>query len=64
MNITAELDSLEMTGYGKQTGERVRPSRDEIARRAYQRYIRRGRRDGHDVDDWLNAERELEHHYR
>jgi hypothetical protein len=33
---------------------------DDIARRAYELYCDRGREDGHDVDDWLNAERELQ----
>jgi hypothetical protein len=32
---------------------------DEIARRAYELYQERGGEDGHDVDDWLQAEREL-----
>ena len=32
---------------------------DDIARRAYQRYEERGKEPGHDVDDWLHAEREL-----
>jgi hypothetical protein len=32
---------------------------NDIARRAFERYCDRGREDGHDVDDWLNAEREL-----
>jgi hypothetical protein len=41
-----------------------RPSRGEIARLAYEFYEMRGRRDGHDVDDWLSAERELRHHYQ
>ena len=31
----------------------------DIARRAFELYCDRGRQDGHDVDDWLNAEREL-----
>jgi hypothetical protein len=31
----------------------------EIARRAYDLYLARGRKDGHDVEDWLQAEREL-----
>ena len=31
----------------------------DIARRAFELYCDRGRGDGHDVDDWLNAEREL-----
>jgi hypothetical protein len=48
----------------KYTGGRERPSRDEIARLAYHFYETRGRRDGHDVDDWLSAERQLTHHYR
>jgi hypothetical protein len=48
----------------KATGGRQRPSRDEIARLAYEFYETRGRRDGQDVDDWLSAERELTPHYR
>jgi DUF2934 family protein len=31
----------------------------EIAHRAYDLYLARGREDGHDVEDWLQAEREL-----
>ena len=31
----------------------------DIARRAFELYCDRGREDGHDVEDWLNAEREL-----
>ena len=41
------------------TGDRERPSHDEIARLAYHFYEIRGRRDGGDVDDWLSAERAL-----
>jgi Protein of unknown function (DUF2934) len=48
----------------KYTGGRDRPLRNEIAERAYHFYETRGRQDGHDVDDWLSAERELTHHYR
>ena len=32
---------------------------DEIARRAYERYEERGREPGHDMDDLLQAEREI-----
>lgn len=56
-----------LTGEGmmtKDTGDRERPSRDEIARLAYHLYETRERRDGHDLDDWLSAERELTRHYR
>ena len=31
---------------------------NDIARRAYDRYLARGREHGHDVEDWLQAERE------
>jgi Protein of unknown function (DUF2934) len=36
-----------------------RPDADRIAQRAYQRYEARGREDGHDMEDWFQAEREL-----
>jgi hypothetical protein len=32
---------------------------DDIARRAFDLYCDRGCEDGHDLDDWLNAERQL-----
>jgi hypothetical protein len=32
---------------------------EEIALRAYEIYLERGKRDGNDVDDWLQAEYEL-----
>jgi hypothetical protein len=31
----------------------------EIRLRAYDLYVRRGRRNGHALDDWLEAEREV-----
>lgn len=31
----------------------------DIARRAYELYLARDCEDGHDLDDWLQAEREL-----
>ena len=33
---------------------------DDIARRAYELYLARDCEDGHDVDDWLQAEQELQ----
>lgn len=33
--------------------------RELIAMRAYERYAARGYQHGHDVEDWLSAEREL-----
>jgi hypothetical protein len=38
---------------------RERPSDDDIARHAYERYEVRGRADGYALDDWLDAEQEL-----
>ena len=35
------------------------PTHAEIEVRAYERYLERGSRPGGDVDDWLEAEREL-----
>jgi hypothetical protein len=39
-------------------GERA-PSYEEIAEAAYHRFLRRGATDGHDFDDWIEAEQEL-----
>jgi len=41
------------------TNERPKPRAEDIARRAYAIYEERGRVDGADLDDWLQAEREL-----
>jgi hypothetical protein len=32
---------------------------DDVAQRAYELYETRGREPGHELDDWLKAEREL-----
>jgi hypothetical protein len=39
------------------------PTQEEIELRAYQIYIERGGAHGNDVDDWLQAERELSEKY-
>lgn len=36
-----------------------RPTHEEIEVRAYQLYLKHGRLGGHDVEDWLEAEQEL-----
>ena len=33
--------------------------RERIARRAYEIYLQRGGKNRHDLDDWLEAEREI-----
>ena len=35
------------------------PIEQRIRQRAYELYEQRGRTDGHDLDDWLRAEREI-----
>jgi hypothetical protein len=35
------------------------PTPEEIQQRAHQLYLARGAADGRDLDDWLQAEREL-----
>ena len=35
------------------------PSFEEIQLRAYETYVQRGRIDGFDLEDWLQAEKEL-----
>jgi hypothetical protein len=37
------------------------PSQDEIRARAFELYLEGGRRPGHELDDWLQAEFELTH---
>jgi hypothetical protein len=35
------------------------PTREDIARRAYEIYLERGGAPGHELEDWIRAEREL-----
>lgn len=35
------------------------PREERIRRRAYELYLRRGNQQGSDIDDWLQAEREI-----
>jgi len=42
-----------------ETNQRSESREQAIARRAYELYCARGYEDGHDVEDWVNAEREL-----
>jgi hypothetical protein len=49
---------------GREAGEREgsrepESTQERIAKRAYELYVERGRALGHDLDDWLQAEREV-----
>ena len=46
--------------FGSEQGLRSLGLTEELIRdRAYQLYERRGREDGHDLEDWLEAETEI-----
>jgi len=42
------------------TTQHQTPTRDEVAQRAYDLYQQRGGGDGRDLEDWLQAERDLQ----
>ena len=55
----AAADRFTSASGAKALGGNYDPTYDEIAEAAYHRYLRRGGGDGQDVDDWMEAEREL-----
>ena len=55
----SEPKSEKKTVAPKRTRRATRVDRDAVARLAYERFEARGRIHGHDVEDWLSAEREL-----
>ena len=63
---TKEHRNLKSQAISDPQGELVKtsaadsPRLEEIRIRAYEIYIERGGRPGHDLDDWFQAERELE----
>ncbi len=46
-------------GDGEENAGKASASEDAIRERAYELYVGRGRAPGHDVEDWLQAKREL-----
>ena len=42
-----------------QTTESASELQEQVRRRAYELYEQRGRNDGHDLNDWLQAELEM-----
>ena len=51
-NLTCEVEA---TVAGDQSEEQL----EQIRRRAHELYEARGREEGHDVEDWLQAEAEI-----
>lgn len=56
MSKTKQKKSIEVTS-GTEPPAVI--SEQEIAERAYAIYLTRGAEDGHDLDDWLQAEQQL-----
>ena len=46
-------------GLGSSSEDNAQPTRDDIARHAYERFHQRGGEHGRDVHDWLEAEQAL-----
>ncbi len=54
--VSADVTTALAAADARQPG---RPSRDAIARRAFELFMQRGGTHGYDIEDWLRAEREL-----
>ena len=50
--ITAPTGGESQQGYFEDLGSR-------LAKRAYELYVQRGQEHGHDIEDWLEAERQI-----
>jgi hypothetical protein len=48
-----------MAQYDSRRGSTRTPSHDDVARRAYELFQARGGEPGHELENWLDAEREL-----
>jgi hypothetical protein len=49
----------ETTGFAELAARRAEVHQGRVAQRAYELYEQRGRREGRDLEDWLNAESQL-----
>jgi hypothetical protein len=49
----------EKPGPGEQAARRAEVHQGLVAQRAYELYEQRGRQEGRDLEDWLNAESQL-----
>jgi hypothetical protein len=41
------------------TSKSMLPAKEQISQRAYEIYVARGCEDGHDLSDWIEAERQV-----
>ena len=59
MNHIAQNANVTMVPVRLEEAEHSEDLKNKIAERAYKIFERRGRVDGHDIDDWLRAESEV-----
>ena len=59
IEITERLPLAEMHHGAHTSGCPIEWTADLIRKRAYQLFETRGRRQGHELDDWLQAERDI-----
>ena len=57
---TLELHANTLPSHTNDISENRAPNHDEIRRRAYEIYLKRGGLPGQELEDWLQAEREIE----
>ena len=59
-NETLELHASPIQPHAEDTSANHAPNHDEIRRRAFEIYLERGGLPGRELEDWLQAENELE----
>ena len=59
-NEALELHTGPIQSHAEDTSANHTPSREEIRLRAYEIHLERGGFPGNELDDWLQAERELQ----
>jgi hypothetical protein len=59
VSAAAQLTGRRVSSWRQATGDSWRPTDQDIAERAHAIYLNRGGTRGSDVNDWLQAEREL-----
>jgi hypothetical protein len=57
---TLDLHASTVQPHTEDTSANHSPSHEEISRRAYEIYFEHGSHPGNELDDWLQAERELQ----
>jgi hypothetical protein len=58
-NEALEVHANPTQSHTEDTSASYAPSHDDIRRRAYEIYLERGGFPGHELEDWLQAEREF-----